>query len=105
MSDTNALVDRIMSDLEGLKPLVRDLLTHALSATQPVPKPPMVTDFIKIGEHARASDGKAFNVYAFSADLPQGPHLDKVELKPDEIAAVLTQWNAEAKATLKGSHP
>ena len=105
MSYKDAIIDRIMSDLEGLKPLVRDLLTHALAAPTPVSQPPAATGFVKIGEHARASDGKAFNVYAFSADLPQGPYIDKVELKPDEIAAVLTQWNAEAMATLTGSQP
>ena len=100
MTDTNALVDRIMSDLDGLKPLVRDLLTHALEAL----KPPVVTDFVKIGEHTRASEGKAFYLYTLGSDHPQGPHIDKVELKADEIAAVLTQWNAEATATLKQLH-
>ena len=105
MSDTDFLIDRIMAALEAMKPLARDMLQQALAATTPIPKPPEVTDFVKIGSHARASDGKMFNLYVLSSDPPHGPHIDKVELKPHEIAAVLTQWNAEAKATLKGSQP
>ena len=101
MSDTDILIDRIMAALEALKPIVRDVLNDALQATQPVPKPPTVADFVKVGSHTSTLNGHTFNVYAFGADLPKGPHIDKVELKPADIEAVLKQWNAEAQATMK----
>ena len=97
----NDTVDRIMAAFDALRPIVRDVLTEALSHAQPVPKPPTVADFIKVGSHT--TDGRSFNVYAIGSEIPKGPHIDKVELTQDEIAATVAKWNAEAKITVKNT--
>jgi len=98
MSDTEALIDRILLAAEAFPKEIARNVIRALLTEKPA-------EFVKVGSHTRP-DGQKFNVLAYGApEVPKAPHNAGTPLKAEEITSVLTQWNAEAKQTIEGMKP